>query len=67
MKELYVVAYVNKEGEVTGFPKGGGSSSPSYIRAFEKSEGAQRSMKRLNFTKVANIEVVKVNGFEVVE
>lgn len=66
MAELYVVALVDEGNNVVGFPKGGGSSSPSYVRAFESEASAKRSAKRLNFAP-ENVKVVKITGMEVVE
>jgi len=63
MSELYVVCMVNESGEVVGFPKGGGSSSPSFIRAFENKASAKRSAKRLNYSPV-NTKVMRVKEFE---
>ena len=64
--ELYVVATVDQEGNVVGFPKGGGSSSPSFIRAFETEASAKRSIKRLNFAP-ENTKVIRILDAEVVE
>lgn len=64
--ELYVVATVDDAGNVVGYPKGGGSSSPSFIRAFESEESAERSRARLNFAP-ENIKVIRVTAVEVVE
>lgn len=66
MAELYVLALVDEEGTVVGFPKGGGSSSPSYVRAFESEASAKRSLSRLNFAS-ENAKVVRITGMEVVE
>ena len=64
--ELYVVATVDSSGNITGFPKGGGSSSPSFIRAFETEERAKRSLKRLNCVP-ENAKVIRITEAEVVE
>lgn len=64
--ELYVVALVDQNGNVTGFPKGGGSSSPSFIRAFESKASAKRSAKRLRFAP-GNVKVVRVTDVEVAD
>lgn len=66
MKELYVVATVDAEGNVIGYPKGGGSSSPKFIRAFESAESTRRSAKRLNFAP-GNTAVVRITDGEVIE
>jgi hypothetical protein len=47
IKELYIVAKTDEKGNVVGYPKGGGSSSPSFIRAFEKVSSAGRSKRFL--------------------
>lgn len=59
--ELFVVAYVNDSGEVTGFPMGGGSSTKPSIKAHEKLSSAKRSSKYFSGSKV-----VKVTSFEIV-
>ncbi|KMK75434.1 hypothetical protein AB990_08955 [Alkalihalobacillus pseudalcaliphilus] len=64
--ELYIVALVDDNGNVEGFPKGGGSSSPSFIRAFESKSSAKRSASRLNFAP-ANVKVIRVTDYEEVE
>ena len=68
MKNLYIVAYVNDDGEVEGFPQGGGSSSPAYIRAWTSLSSARRSAKYFNaqVIKLTDYDVV-LDGFEVVE
>ena len=64
--ELYVVATVNDVGEVVGYPKGGGSSSPSFIRAFETVTSAKRSASRLNFAP-ESAKVIRVTAYEIIE
>lgn len=64
--ELYVVATVDHEGNILGFPKGGGSSSPAYIRAFESEASAKRSAKRLNFAPETT-KVIRITDAEVIE
>lgn len=64
--ELYVVATVDDDGNIVSYPKGGGSSSPSYIRAFETGASAKRSQARLNISP-KNTRVVRVTAVEVVE
>lgn len=64
--ELYVVVSVDNEGNVVGYPKGGGSSSPAYVRAFESMESAKRSAKRLNFAP-DNTKVMRVVAMEAIE
>lgn len=60
-RDLYVVANVDKNGDVISYPQGGGSSSPSFIRAFESPKSAKRSSARLGGA------ILKVTAFEVVE
>ncbi|PAE24038.1 hypothetical protein [Bacillus sp. 7894-2] len=60
MKELYVLAYVNEKGEVTGFPTGGGSSTQPRIKAYDNLASAKRGKR--HHTGV----IVKVTGMEVV-
>jgi hypothetical protein len=61
MNELYVLATVNEKGEVTGFPKGGGSSTQPRIKAYDSLTSARRG-KRGH----AGV-IVKVTKMEVVE
>ena len=62
MTEIYVVVNVDSEGNVIGFPKGGGSSTKGTVRAFETYSAAQRSIRFLNF-KEGEITVKQVTGF----
>ena len=64
--DLYVLATVDSEGNIAGYPKGGGSSSPAYIRAFESEASAKRSAKRLNFAPETT-KVIRILDAEVVE
>lgn len=59
--ELYVVANVDADGNIVSYPKGGGSSSPAYIRAFESLASAKRSKARMGGT------VIKITGADVIE
>lgn len=60
--ELYIVAYVNEKGNVTGFPKGGGSSTKPSIKAHDNYKSAKRSSRFFPSSKV-----VKASVFEVVD
>lgn len=60
-QELYVVANVDKDGNVISYPQGGGSSTLPSIRAFENPQSAKRSSARLGG------KVLRVTGFEAVE
>lgn len=60
--ELYIVAYVDEKGKVTGFPMGGGSSTRPSIKAHEKYSSAQRSSKHF-----PGSVVVKAKEFEIVQ
>jgi hypothetical protein len=60
--ELYIVAYVDVNGNVTGFPKGGGSSTKPSIKAHDSYASAKRSARHF-----AGSKVVRVTGYEVVE
>ncbi len=60
-RDLYVVANVDKDSNVISYPQGGGSSAPSYIRAFDNPKSAKRSQARLGGT------VLRVTAFEVAE
>ncbi|OMC96229.1 hypothetical protein MKX34_23995 [Paenibacillus sp. FSL R5-0636] len=42
-KELYVLAHVDSNGNVTGYPKGGGSSAKPSIKAHDSLSSAKRS------------------------
>ncbi len=64
--DLHVVVTVDDAGNVVGYPKGGGSSSPSYIRAFESEASAKRSAKRINWAP-ENVKVMRVTAMEAVE
>lgn len=66
MLEIYVVALVDGAGNVVGFPKGGGSSSPAFIRAFESEASAKRSARRLNRAP-ENTKVMRVVQLERVD
>lgn len=60
--DLFVVAYVNEEGNVTGFPMGGGSSTKPSIKAHDNYGSAKRSSRFF-----PSSVVVKVGDFSVVE
>lgn len=62
---LYVVVVTDGKGNIVGYPKGGGSSSPSFIRAFDSEASAKRSAKRINFEDIAR--VAKVTALELIE
>lgn len=62
---LYVVVVTDGKGNIIGYPKGGGSSSPSFIRAFDSEASAKRSAKRINFED--NARVAKVTALELIE
>lgn len=64
--DLYVVAETDDAGNVVGYPKGGGSSSPSFIRAFESKASANRSAGRLSFAPKST-KVMRVTALEEVE
>lgn len=61
MAELYVLANVDEDGNITGFPKGGGSSTSPRIKAYESLASAKRGVRHH-----AGV-IVKVTGFEVVD
>ncbi|WP_342480439.1 hypothetical protein NST07_25840 [Paenibacillus sp. FSL L8-0340] len=42
-RELYVLAHVDVDGNVTGYPKGGGSSTKPSIKAHDSLSSAKRS------------------------
>jgi len=65
MTELYVVVSADNDGNIVGYPKGGGSSSPSFIRAFESKASAKRSAKRINFED--NARVARITSLEIIE
>lgn len=58
--ELYVVARVDEDGNVTSFPLGGGSSTKPSVKAHLKYSSAKRSAAHF-----PGSVVVKVNGFEI--
>ena len=58
--ELYIVALVDDNGNVEGFPKGGGSSSPSFIRAFESKSSAKRSLISCYYLKESKRELLSM-------
>jgi hypothetical protein len=62
LKELFIVARVDKDGNVTGFPVGGGSSTNPSFRVFDKYESAKRSSKYFSGSVV-----VKTSSFEIVK
>jgi hypothetical protein len=62
MPELYVVAYVGAGGNITGFPKGGGSSTKPSVKAHDSYASAKRSARYFN-----GAVVVKATGFEIVK
>ena len=47
MKPLFIIANVNAEGSVVGYPTGGGSSAKSSVRAFETPGSASKSLQGL--------------------
>lgn len=59
--ELYVLAYVDDNGNITGYPKGGGSSTPSSIRTYEPIGSARRGRRFIggNIVRVTGVEVVE--------
>jgi len=59
--DLFVLANVNENGEVTGFPKGGGSSTKPRIKAYDSFAAARRG-QRLH----AGV-IVRINDAEVIE
>jgi hypothetical protein len=59
---VYIVAFTDDQGNVTGFPMGGGSSTKPSIKAHETYKSAKRSANY--FPKAV---VVRATGFEVVE
>ncbi|WP_077603637.1 hypothetical protein [Oceanobacillus sojae] len=61
MAELYVLAKVNEEGTVIGFPKGGGSSTAPRVKAYDSLASAKRGRSHHGGL------IVKATGFEVVE
>lgn len=63
MAELYVLANVDKDGNITGFPKGGGSSTSPRIKAYETLESAKRGARH----HAGVIIRCSQNGMEVVE
>lgn len=60
--DLYVIVETDGRGNVVGYPKGGGSSAKSFIRAFESAESAQRSLRHLT-GKTENTVVMRVEKF----
>ncbi|WP_102271280.1 hypothetical protein [Cytobacillus massiliigabonensis] len=60
-RDLFVVANVDKDGNVVSYPQGGGSSTLPSIRAFGNPKSAKRSSARLGG------KVLRITGFEVVE
>lgn len=65
-KELYVLAFLDEQQEIADYPLGGGSSQPSYIRAFDNPSSAVRSRSRLMGSSRA-CNIIKVTAFEVLE
>lgn len=65
--KLYVVVTTDDENNIVGFPKGGGSSSPSFIRAFTSAASAKRSAKRLNYAGSHNTKVAEVTSLKLIE
>lgn len=59
--ELYVLATVDEKGEVTGFPKGGGSSTTPRLKAYDSLASARRGKRHHEGS------IVKITGMEVVE
>ncbi|AMQ66727.1 type IIA topoisomerase [Bacillus phage Mgbh1] len=62
MPELYVVADVDADGNVTGFPKGGGSSTKPSVKAHDNYTSAKRSARYFTGSVV-----VRTTGFEIVK
>lgn len=64
--ELFIVANLNDEGEVVGFPLGGGSSAKGVVRAFTEVASAQRSLQGLRRVSQAgsNAQVMRVTAVE---
>ena len=67
MKELYIIAYVDEAGNIISYAKGGGSSTKSYIRAWESLESAQRSQRTITHVDGKKPQILQVSDYEVVE
>lgn len=66
-KQLYVLAFLNEEGLITGFPVGGGSSQPSHIRAFQCPKRAAGSRARMKSQTDRAASIIKVTNYEILE
>lgn len=58
---LYVLANVNENNEVTGFPQGGGSSTQPRIKAYDSLASARRGLRHHAgvIVRVTEMEVVR--------
>ena len=63
---LYVLASTDEAGDVVGFPKGGGSSTPARIKAYDSLENARRGKRQARHTH-GEVVIVKVTEVEVIE
>lgn len=62
MNDIYVVAYVDENDTITGFPKGGGSSTKPSIKAHDKLSSAKRAARFF-----PGSSVVRATSFEIVK
>jgi hypothetical protein len=60
--DLYVLAYLNDDGEVVGYPMGGGSSTKPSIKAHTNLKSAQRSQRHFPKSRI-----LKATEFEIIE
>ncbi|RCX22918.1 hypothetical protein DFP94_101507 [Fontibacillus phaseoli] len=59
--DLFVLACVDADGNITGYPKGGGSSTAPSIRTYERLESARRGQRFIGgkIVRITGVEVVK--------
>lgn len=54
--ELYIIAYTDGKGTVTGFPLGGGTSRKPSVRGFDNPNSAQRSLRAMRMRKIDGVD-----------
>lgn len=59
--ELYVLASVDEDGNIVGYPKGGGSSTAPRVKAYDSLTSARRGASRHDgvIVKVTEVEIVE--------
>lgn len=59
--ELYVLATVDDDGNIVGYPQGGGSSTPKRVKAYDSLASAKRGSRRHEgvIVKVTSVEIIE--------